>query len=275
MNYLSQNFLIIQLTFWRTNHIIKRHSFISESENKDSALISLINSDIRNDSIETSEHNSVKKSDLKTTSKFLFNSMTYNDEATIQSQQDNTSSVSNTSRTKSFKALNPESTFMNFRAKMQASLNDFHLFLWLTVMSEKTDNSKGNSENSFKDDNNIKNTWCVNSIKRSFDVNTDRLNSLFSDMQHFIYSVKSKKHSVYKQCSSFTVQEVEAQLTQIEWKEEEENCKERKERCDTENCNKDNCKKRSCDRESCDRESCDRESHNKDDCDKESCDKES
>lgn len=158
MNYLSQNLLMIQLMFWRTNHIIERHSSVFKSENKDSASISLINSDIRNDSIKTLKHNSVKKSDLKTTSKFLSDSMTYNDKATIQSQQDNTSSVLNTLRTKPFEALNPESTFMNFRAKMQASLNDFHLFLWLTVMSEKTDNSEGNSENSFKDNNNIKDT---------------------------------------------------------------------------------------------------------------------
>lgn len=201
--------------------------------------------------------------------------MTYNDEATIQSQQDNTSSALNTSRTKSFEALNLKSTFMNFRAKMQASLNDFHLFLWLTVMSEKADNSEVNSENSFKDDNNIKNTQCVNSIRRSFDVNIDRLDSLFLNMQCFIYSVMSKKHSTYKWCSSFIVQEVEAQLMQIEQKEEEENCKEREEHCDTESCNKDDHEKRSCDKESCDRESCDRESCNKDDCYKESCDKES
>ena len=100
MNHLSQNLLIIQLTFWRTNYIIKRHSSVSESEDKDSASVSLINSDIRNDSIETSEHNSVKKSDSKTTSKFLFDSMTYNDKATIQSQQDNTSSVLNTFKNK-------------------------------------------------------------------------------------------------------------------------------------------------------------------------------
>ncbi len=57
-------------------------------------------------------------------------------------------------------------------------------------MSEKADNSEGNSENDFKGDNNIKNTQCVNSIERSFDINTDRLDSLFSNMQHFIYSVK-------------------------------------------------------------------------------------
>ncbi|KAI9870996.1 MAG: hypothetical protein M1830_003546, partial [Pleopsidium flavum] len=191
----------------RKSRIIYNSPFGSEAEDEESASVSSTNSDSRNNSSEIPGHNSAGKDGSKPSSKSFSDPTAYDDESSIWSQQDNTSPARNTPRTKPPGAPKPGSTPTNSRSKIQASLNNFHLFLWLTAVSEKADSPEVNAGNGSKSDIDVKSMRHTDSIGRSFDVNTDRLDNLFSDMQRFIYSAKFKKRRAYKRCPSHTLQE--------------------------------------------------------------------
>lgn len=184
--------------------------------------MSSTNGDTRNESSKPLGHESAENNGPKPSGSLLSSPVTYEGAFATRSLQDDTIPALKDLETKTSEASDPGTTAPNFRANLQASLKDFHLFLWLTAVPEKAEDTKVESGKHSKSGLNVKNTLRADSVGRSFEVDISRLGTLFSDMEQFLCSANFKNRRAYKQCRSRTLQEVEARLAEFEGEEKQE-----------------------------------------------------